>query len=472
MVGNESYPTRYVGFFSDISGMKKAQQRLRKLAHFDPLTGLPNRILLRDRLEQAIFQAEREGKMVGVMLVDLDRFKNINDTLGHTFGDSLLVAFAERLKSGLRESDTVARIGGDEFTVVLPAVTDEYGLAKVADKILSGLGKPFALDGREVFIGASIGIAVYPHDGRKAGRLLQNADTALYHVKERGRNSFQFFESQMNVSVLKRLKLEQVLHSAYDQGKFLIHYQPIIETESNMIVGMEALLRMQHRSSGIVSAGRLIPVAEETGFIVPLGEWVLQKACEQNKIWQTMGFSPLPISVNVSPRQLKHHGLVETVLRILDETGLDPQYLEMELTESVMMDDSISAIKAFEQLKKAGVSISIDDFGTGYSSLAYLSSLPVDKVKIDRSFIRELTSGTCEQAIVQAILTVAHSRNLRVVAEGVETVEQLSFLKQTRCDEVQGYLMGRPMPAGDLESRFFRPGGAALPVVEPDSSVL
>jgi diguanylate cyclase (GGDEF)-like protein/PAS domain S-box-containing protein len=437
--------THYVGIFSDITKIKQTEQRLQRLAHFDPLTELPNRVLFHERLHQALVQARREKNTVAVMLLDLDRFKSINDTLGHRFGDRLLVSVADRISESLRRSDTAARLGGDEFTVMLPRITDAHAAAKVARKIIDVLSKPFALDGREVFITTSIGITLSPDDGTKVERLLQNADTALYYAKERGKNNFQFFSREMNLNVLKRLKLETTLRNSMTKDKFLLHYQPMVDAVSGRVVGMEALLRWQHARRGSVSAAKLIPVAEETGLILPIGEWVLRTACKQNREWQRMGFPPMRVAVNFSGRQLKQSKIVDTVLGILEETGLDPGSLEIELTETVMMEDVDGTIETLQELKRQGIQISIDDFGTGYSSLNYLRKFPIDKLKIDQSFVKDISSSEYEQEIIKAVLAVAHSRDLKVIAEGVETGEQLKFLRQHGCDQVQGFYVCPPI---------------------------
>ncbi len=457
--------SHYVGIFSDITKIKQTEERLQRLAHYDPLTGLPNRILFHDRLQQALVQAKRRKRIVAIMLLDLDRFKNINDTLGHRFGDQVLVAVAERLTGCLRSTDTAARLGGDEFVAVLPEVSDTHGAAKVAGKIIEVLSKPFILDGREVFVTTSMGITVYPDDGAKVGRLLQNADTALYCAKEQGKNHFQFFSRAMNVSVLKRLNLEHTLRAAMSGNKLLLCYQPMVDLNTGRVVAAEALLRWRHPSLGAVSAGKLIPVAEETGLIIPIGEWVLHTACAQNKSWQKMGLPPMRVAVNISGRQLKQSNLVDNVLRILDQTDLDPKYLEMELTESVMMEEADSTISMLADLKRNGISVSVDDFGTGYSSLSYLRNFPVDKLKIDQSFLSEISSSHYEQEIVKAILAVAHSLQLEVIAEGVETNEQLRFLKNHGCDQAQGYYLCRPVPVNRL-TKLMREDKITLPPIE------
>jgi diguanylate cyclase (GGDEF)-like protein/PAS domain S-box-containing protein len=436
--------SHFVGFFSDITRIKRTQERLSRLAHYDSLTGLPNRLLFNDRLEQAIASAARHNQLVAVMMLDLDRFKNINDTMGHRFGDKFLVALGRRFSVCLRETDTVCRLGGDEFAFILTGIVQSQDVAHVARKIMDEVSRPVVLDGREVFITASAGISIYPSDSRKVGRLLQNADTAMYHAKDHGKNHFQFFSQEMNATVLKRMKFENILRIGMSADQFLLHYQPMVDTESGRMIGMEALLRFRHPNLGVVSAANLVPVAEETGLIVPLGDWVLRSACAQNRSWQRMGLPPFKVSVNVSGRQLKDRRMAANIMKILEQTGLEPEFLEIELTESVMIEDADRSIQILAQLKDAGIGISIDDFGRGFSSLSYLRDLPIDKIKIDRSFLRDISPNSYEQALVKAVLTVAHSQQLNVVAEGVETEEQFRFLRSLGCDQVQGFLFARP----------------------------
>jgi diguanylate cyclase (GGDEF)-like protein/PAS domain S-box-containing protein len=439
--------THYVGIFSDITKMKQTEERLQQLAHNDPLTGLPNRVLFRDRMEQAILQAERNERMAVLMLLDLDRFKNINDTFGHKVGDELLVAVGERLRTCVRKSDTVARFGGDEFTIVLSGVTETRAAAEVSKKIIETLAQPFELDGRQLFITASIGIAVYPEDSFEPDRLLQNADTALYHAKQQGRDNFEFFSQELNVKVLKRLELELDLRGALERKEFTLYYQPIVDIETGRISCAEALLRWIHPRRGLLHPESFIPVAEETGLIVPLGEWVLENACAQGKAWQEIGLPPLPVAVNISGRQFGETDLVPSILKILERTELDPLHLELELTETVSGGNAEETVVRFNELREHGIRISIDDFGTGYSSLSYLKRFPIEKLKIDRSFVRDIASDPDDAAIVQAIVGVAHGLNLKVVAEGVETEEQLEHLGRYGCDEWQGYFFCEPLPA-------------------------
>ncbi|HMK37347.1 MAG TPA: EAL domain-containing protein [Desulfomonilaceae bacterium] len=436
--------THYVAIFSDITRIKQAQKNLQRLAHYDHLTRLPNRLLFHDRLQQAMILAQRQSKTVAIMLLDLDRFKNINDTLGHRFGDKVLIAVAERLKKCIRMSDTAARLGGDEFLLLLPA-SEANGALKVAANIMSEIAKPLIMEGREIFLSTSIGITMFPDDGDSVDRLLRNADTALHHAKEQGKNRFHFFSKDMNNHAKKRQKMEHLLRVALSSDQFLLHYQPMLDVRSGNIIGIEALLRWSHPVRGPVSAAQLIPLAEETGLIVPIGEWVLRTACEQNRQWQRMGLPQVRIAVNLSGRQLRQRNIAQHILDIVNNSGLDPTFLEIELTESVMMDDTDETVKFLAKLKEKGINISIDDFGTGYSSLSYLRKFPVDRLKIDQSFVKNVTLNPYDQALVKAIVAVAHSRKLKVLAEGVETAEQLRFLQSSHCDEVQGYFVGRPI---------------------------
>ncbi|MEK7870892.1 MAG: EAL domain-containing protein, partial [Nitrospirota bacterium] len=391
-----------------------------------------------------------QKRKAAVMFLDMDRFKVINDTLGHTVGDSLLKAFAERLTTSVRSGDTVARLGGDEFIIVLADIAHAEDVTIVAEKIIHSLSKPFNLEGNELFITTSIGISLYPDDGKQPETLLKNADTAMYRAKEQGRNNYQYYSSAMNVSSFERLMMETSLRQALEKGEFLLHYQPQVDLATNQIIGTETLIRWKHPTMGLVSPAKFIPLAEETGIIVPIGEWVLRTACLQNKAWQAAGFPPIRNSVNVSGIQFRRTNLVETIRRVLDETGLAPQYLEIELTESILMKNEEKMIAAIDALHEMGVYISIDDFGIGYSSLSYLKRFAINSLKIDQSFIREITVNPEDAAIVAAIVTLAHSLKLKVIAEAVETDDQLKFLRALKCDEMQGYLFSKPLPAEDI----------------------
>ncbi|HEY6009205.1 MAG TPA: EAL domain-containing protein [Geobacteraceae bacterium] len=434
-----------VGMGRDITDRKRAEDEIQQLAYYDTLTRLPNRALLYDRLSQAIAQAGREGRHVGVLVLDLDRFKGVNDTLGHVAGDRLLDAVAQRLAGCTQDGDTVARIGGDEFVVVLSAFSHEDDIAMAAENILALLALPVPLDKQEIFTSASIGIAVYPRDGSDVSGLLKNADIAMYQAKDQGRNNFRFFSREMNVKALEYMMLETSLRRALEREEFFLVYQPQVDLQTWRLVGMEALLRWRHPELGVLLPARFIPLAEETGLILAIGEWVLRTACVRNKAWQDAGFMPLRMAVNLSGRQLMQPGFGGKVAAILRETGLPPACLELELTESTLMTRAEENIASLGELKKMGVQLAIDDFGTGYSSLSYLKHFPIDRVKIDRAFVRDITSNADDAAIAGAIIAMSHSLNLKVTAEGVEHVEQLQFLAARQCDEIQGYLVTIPL---------------------------
>ncbi|MBI1885652.1 MAG: EAL domain-containing protein [Chloroflexi bacterium] len=425
----------------------RAEEQIKYLAYHDPLTGLPNRALLKDRLTVALAQARRKRGMLAVMFVDLDRFKLVNDTVGHAMGDQLLRKFAERLTRVAREGDSLARVGGDEFTVLLPEISVSEDADLVAQRILEASRAPVLLAGHEFSVTASIGIAVYPGHGEDAVALLRNADAAMYRAKEEGRNTFKIFEPVMNARLLARVALEEDLRHALERAEFQLHYQPQVEIQTGTIVGVEALLRWQHPERGSVPPDEFISLAEETGLIIPIGQWVLRTACAQSKAWQNAGLAPMSMAVNLSPRQFQEPGLIRGIARVLQETGLPAQLLELEITESTAMRDVEFTIAMVEELRAMGVRVSIDDFGTGYSSLGYLKRLPVDSVKIDRSFVNDVTADGDDAAIVAAIVGLAQTMNLNTIAEGVETEEQLAFLKNLNCDFVQGFLFSKAVPA-------------------------
>lgn len=439
--------THYVAIFSDITAARENDQRLHQLAFFDPLTSLPNRILFQDRLEQAIVRADRSQSMAALMLLDLDRFKTINDTLGHKAGDRLLVEVAHRLTGCIRRSDTVARLGGDEFTVILAEVADLNSVSEVARKILETISMPYTLEGQEMFVTTSIGISLYPHSGDSVEALAKTADIAMYQAKSQGRNNYQFFRDSAINSVAALFTLENQLRHALERNELAVHYQPQVEIETGKITGMEALLRWQHPQQGMIMPGKFIPLAEETGLIVPIGEWVLRQACAQNKAWQDAGLTPMRMAVNLSARQLKQKNFAEKVVEILDETGLDANWLELELTETTVMQNAEEALGLLNQLKSVGVWLSIDDFGTGYSSLSYLKRFPIDTVKIDKSFISAVASSEDDANISEAIIALANSMRLKVIAEGVESHDQLSFLRNHQCCDAQGFFFSHPLPA-------------------------
>jgi diguanylate cyclase len=429
---------------------KKAEERLAYLAQYDPLTDLANRALFHDRLGQALARTEREGNMVALMFLDLDRFKAVNDKLGHSGGDELLKEVARRIKRRVRESDTVARIGGDEFAIILENLSDAQDAAPVAQDILDRLSEPVVLDGYEILLTASIGVAVRPPS--EGDRLLKDADTAMYRAKERGRNTYEFYTEEMNVQAFELLTLRNMLHRALGREEFVLYYQPQVELTTHKIIGAEALLRWQPPDLGIVSPMKFIPVLEDTGDITRVGEWVLRTACCQGKAWQESGLGPLKVAVNLSTRQFSQRNLVDTVAGILEETGLDPYYLELEVTESLLMEDIEAGSKMLNELKTVvdGLRVSIDDFGTGHSSLYNLKSFPIDLLKIDRLFVRDVATDADSAAITSAIIRLAHDLRLKVIAEGVETEEQLVYLREWGCDEAQGFYFGRPLPVNEF----------------------
>ena len=421
-----------------------------RLAYYDTLTGLPNRTLFEDRLEQAVAVAQQGDKRLGILFIAIDQVQKVN-TLGHLAVDRVIKEAAGRLRSCLTERDTVARFGGNEFALMLTRIEGAKAVVEIIASIREAMKPSFDLAGQKLFATASIGVSLYPHDGEQSQGLLKNAAAALYRAKKGGGDHYQFYTADMHAKASKQFALETSLRRAIDNEELLLHYQPCIAVDSQKITGVEALVRWQHPQLGLVWPAEFIPLAEETGLILPLGEWVLRTACRQNRIWQERGFAPLRMGVNISARQFKQPQLAETVLQILAETGLAPEYLELELTESSIMDSADSAIAVLTGLKNEGVTISIDDFGTGFSSLSYLKRLPIDALKIDQSFVREVTTHPDDAALVMAIVTLAHNLRLKVVAEGVETEEQLRFLHLLRCDEVQGFFFSKPLPAEELE---------------------
>jgi diguanylate cyclase (GGDEF)-like protein len=436
------------------SSLREANAELQHLVLHDILTKLPNRMLLEDRVQQAVEECRRSGGHCAVLFIDLDRFKTLNDSLGHFAGDVVLRTVADRLRAMVRQADTVSRLGGDEFVVLLKHVALIEDAADVGRKLMQALSVPIRLDEHELRIGSSIGISVFPHHGDNAARLIANADAAMYHVKKSGRSSVAFFMPEMSTFFPKRLALENELRAALERQEFLLHYQPKVDMRTGRIVGMEALARWQHPQKGLVLPSDFIPFAEETGLIVPLGKWVLQEACRQNRAWQKSGLADLSVAVNISGVQFLQRDLVETVAEALEKSGLEPRYLELEITESVVMENAPEAVVMLKELHDMGVGLSIDDFGTGYSSLNYLKRFPIHKLKIDQSFIRDICAGSEDAAIVQAIITLAHGLQLRVVAEGVERTDQLEFLRTLDNDEYQGFLYSKPLPAREMERRL------------------
>lgn len=442
--------THFVGIFSDITTRKTAENQLRQLAHYDPLTGLPNRTQFTERLKWTIEVAHRDNQQAALMFLDLDRFKLINDTLGHQAGDQLLIEFAKRMTDSVREVDTVSRLAGDEFTIILNHIKSPEEAGQVSRKILDALKTPIQLQGRDVFASTSIGITLYPNDGITVNQLIKNADTAMYHAKERGRNNFQYFSNSMNQKVLDELEMETNLRQALKNNEFSLNYQPQFDLKNRKMIGLEVLLRWKHPVLGFISPSVFIPHAEKSDLIITIGEWVLKTACEKSMAWQAQGFPPVRIAVNLSGMQLKQHDLIDRVKRILKDTKLPSELLELELTEGVLMDNAEITIRTLHELKAMGIRLSIDDFGTGYSSLSYLKRFPIDTLKIDQSFVRDITTDVDDNAIASTIISMAHNLRLKVIAEGVETKEQLDILHDKKCDEVQGYYFSHPLNEAKL----------------------
>lgn len=443
--------THYIAMFSDISIRKQHEEIISYQAYHDALTGLPNRVLFFEKLTAALSYAVSTKQMLAVLFIDLDRFKVINDTLGHEIGDRLLQDVASRLKGCIDENDTLARMGGDEFTVLLTKTSNIEEIILIVEKIINSLKPVFlSANGQELYITPSIGISIYPTDGKDAQTLLKNADTAMYRAKEHGRNNYQLFTPSMNVKAFERLLLENNLRQALNKEQFLLYYQPQIDTNTGRITGIEALLRWNHAEMGIVYPDEFISLAEETGLILPISEWVMKNACMQNKQLQDMGFEPVVMSINLSALQFRQKNLVTLLDNVLKESGLDPSYLELEITETIAMQDVEHSIGMLKELRQLGVRIAIDDFGTGYSSLNYLKLFPIDKLKIDQSFVKDITTNMDSASIVTAIIAIAHNLKLKVIAEGVETEEQFAFLQKHQCEKVQGYYFYRALPPEEL----------------------
>jgi diguanylate cyclase (GGDEF)-like protein len=438
------------GGLVDITDRKIAEERIQFLAYYDSLTGLPNRTLLQDRLAKALAGAKRHKDRVAVLFLDLDRFKNINDSLGHSHGDLLLQELATRLQTWAREQDTVARLGGDEFIVVLSSIKEVADTAVAAERVAHSISAEFSLEGRVLNVTCSIGISVYPDHGEHAETLIKHADAAMYCSKEGGRNTFRFFTREMNAEVLEQLTLESSLHSALEKQQLFLMYQPQFDVPSGKITCCEALVRWRHPDHGLVPPDKFIGIAENSGMIVPIGEWVLRTACTQAKTWEDQGRDLIPVAVNVSAVQFRQDGFCDMIKRVLQETGLDPRCLELELTESLLLSNEDVMFQVIGELQAMGVKLAIDDFGTGYSSLNYLKRLPVSKLKVDHTFIQDLAHSSDDAAITAAIINMGKCLNLKVTAEGVESEAQLSLLRKYGCGEVQGFFFGKPLTAHEV----------------------
>ena len=460
----------YEGTLEDITDRKVAENQVQFLAYYDALTELPNRTLLRDRLGKALAGSRRRKDKVAVLFLDLDRFKVINDSLGHSFGDLLLRKIADRLKSQVREQDTVARVGGDEFLVVLTDVKDGTDAAIAAEKIMDAMIAELVIQGRSFSVSCSMGISIFPEHGADSETLIKNADAAMYSAKESGRNTFQFFSEKMNAEVVERLTLEHGLRAALDKKEFFLVYQPQMDIATGTIVGFEALLRWQHPELGTIAPDRFMGIAENSGLILPIGAWVLRTACSQARKWQDEGLCATPVAVNVSAVQFRQPGFREVVSRVLSETGLACQYLELEVTESLLLSNADMTSSVLRELKGMGLKLAIDDFGTGYSSLSYLKQFPFSKLKIDRSFIRDVAVNSDDAAITTAIISMAKSLSLKVIAEGVENEAQMSFLRKLGCEEIQGYYFSKPLTAEEISARL-KLGSLGNPVVRLVSEI-
>ncbi|MDF3037116.1 MAG: hypothetical protein K0S28_2390, partial [Paucimonas sp.] len=444
--------SRYIAISIDITERKRAEQQMVHMATHDALTGLPNRNLLQDRIQQALAHNRRSQESAAVLFIDLDQFKTINDSLGHDVGDLLLIEVAGRLKSAVRDEDTVARQGGDEFIVLLPNIARAHDAGMLGEKLLEVLTQPYRVNGNELHVSASIGIAISPDDGQDVDTLLKCSDIAMYHAKENGRNNCQFFTPKMNDTAAERHQMGLELRHALARNELRLHYQPILSAVDGNLIGMEVLLRWQHPLRGLISPTRFVPLAEETGLIVPIGEWVLETACRQAKAWRKQGFHVPRMSINLSARQFHSKHLFATIVRVLDETGIEASLIELEITEGILIQNTDDVIETLFRLKEMGLHVSIDDFGTGYSSLSYLKRFPIDTLKIDRSFITDVPKDADDAAIVTAIIALAHSLRMDVIAEGVEQAEQLAFLRQQGCDHYQGFFFSRPVAAFEMEA--------------------
>jgi diguanylate cyclase (GGDEF)-like protein/PAS domain S-box-containing protein len=473
-------PVRLAGAVHDVSRHKSAEAEIRRLAYYDPLTGLPNRLLFTEQLQRSLLLCERHGRRLAIMFIDLDNFKRVNDTLGHTCGDELLRTAGDRLAGSLRAYDSltrnagegehaIARLGGDEFIVMVSDIDRAVDVAAIAQRLVKTLEQPLVLQGTEVFVGGSLGVAIYPDDGRDIDTLLKNADTAMYRAKEAGRGGFQFYDPSMNARALDRLLMETRLRRALERNEFVLHYQPRVDVLTGRVVGCEALIRWQHPEQGLLPPADFIPLVEDVGLVIPIGEWAIDVACRQSAAWAAAGLGNVPVAVNLASTHLRERALPALVARAIKDHGLPPNCLEIEVTESILLADSAVSGEIADELNRMGVKLSIDDFGTGYSSLSYLKRLPIASLKIDRSFVRDLVTDPDDEAIVTAIIALAHSLKLKVVAEGVETEAQLAMLRARHCDEYQGYLTSRPVDAAEFE-RLLRErmaNGAPEPAPSP-----
>jgi len=443
--------TYHIGVFTDISYIKETENKLEYLAHHDPLTNLPNRLLCHARMEHELQTASRNKDLVAILFLDLDMFKNVNDSMGHAKGDSLLKQVAKRINDSIRNEDTIARLGGDEFVIITGSLKSRQDAALVAENTLALFSTPFFIEQQEVFIGVSIGISIYPDDGEDSDVLLRNADSAMYRAKSSGRNNYQFYTPALTKKATERLNIETCLRQALEKNELQVYYQPQYSLSNEKIIGVEALLRWQHPEMGLVSPEKFIPVAEDTGLIVPIGEWVLKTACRQLKKWLDAGYPSMRMAVNLSARQFWRPGLEKVIENILEESGINPIDLELELTESIIMHDTLIISDTLNELHQLGIGLSIDDFGTGFSSLSYIQRFPLDRLKIDRSFVQDITTNSADAEMIISIIALGHSMKLQVLAEGVETKEQLIYLQEQGCDEVQGFYFSRPIPANELE---------------------
>lgn len=459
-------------FVVDLSQNKQTQEKLNHLAYHDALTDLPNQVLFKDRLKQAIAYSRRNDQMHAVLLLNLDRFKTINDSLGYTAGDRILQSVAQRLTSCVRESDTVARFGSDEFAILLTQITRAQDAANAARAIKEVLDQAFLHDDQELFVSTSIGISLYPHDDRDTAGLLKSASAALDRAKEQGGNNYQFYTAGGTTRALKQLVLESNLRGALEREEFIVHYQPQVRIPDFHLVGMEALVRWRHPSLGLLYPSEFVPLAEDSGLIIALGDWVMRTACSQNMAWQDKGLAPMRLSVNFSARQFQQPSFIASVAEILKETNLDPRWLELELTESSIMKEPEQAIEKLHELKLMGIKVAIDDFGTGYSSLNYLKRFPIDTLKIDKTFVSDVCKDPHDTAIVRAIINLGHALDLTVIAEGVETQEQLQYLSSLGCDVVQGFLFSKSLTAAAFEELLIEQRRAAALSMNHDTAPL